>query len=80
MKVTVLGFRRVDFVDDRSGREFAGITLFTSFKDADVTGEMVERFYIADNLGLDFSNVVPGTQLDLEFNRRGKVVDFTFAE
>lgn len=80
MKVTVLGLRRVDFVDDRSGREFAGTTLFTSFKDSSVTGEMVERFYIADNLGLDFSDVQPGSQLDLEFNRRGKVVDFSFAE
>lgn len=80
MKVTVLGLRRVDFVDDRSGREFAGMTLFTSFKDPAVTGEMVERFYIGDNLGLDFSDVQPGSQLDLEFNRRGKVVDFSFAE
>ena len=80
MKVTVLGLRRVDFVDDRSGREFAGTTLFTSFKDPSVTGEMVERFYIGDNLGLNFSSVQPGSQLDLEFNRRGKVVDFSFAE
>ncbi len=45
MKVKVLGIQSVDYVSRKTGNPVKGVTLHSSFKDAQVEGESVSSIY-----------------------------------
>lgn len=76
MKVKVLGIQSVDYVSRKTGNPVKGITLHSSFKDAQVEGESVSPIFVSDNLGLNcIAEVRPGMTVDVEYNNRGFVCD-----
>ena len=52
MKVKVLGIQSVDYVSRKTGNPVKGVTLHSSFKDAQVEGESVSSIFVSDNLNL----------------------------
>lgn len=77
MKAKVLGIQNVNYTSKKTGEPVVGVTLHTSFKDNDVTGEAVDSIFVSDKLGLTsvLSGILPGTMVDITYNRRGYVAD-----
>lgn len=76
MKVKVLGIQSVDYVSRKTGNPVKGVTLHSSFKDAQVEGEAVSPIFVSDNLRLDcVSSIRPGMLVDVQYNNRGYVCD-----
>lgn len=74
MKVKVLGVTAVDYTSKKTGQPVKGVTLHSSFKDAQTQGEAVDSIFISDNLGLScVSEIRPGMMVNVEFNNRGYV-------
>lgn len=79
MKVTLIGFKSVDFTDEESGKEVQGISLYISFPDADVVGEACERQFVKKSI-LDAAQITSkmleeliNDVINIEYNRRGKI-------
>jgi hypothetical protein len=70
MIVTVIGFSRVDFEDEQK-RKIQGTTLYYSCADPRVEGLKAEKVFISNDYELP--NLKPNSQLDIQFNQRGKV-------
>ena len=76
MKVKVLGVQAVDYVSRKTGNPVKGVTLHSSYKDAQVAGECVSSIFVSDNLGIPcVSDIRPGMTVDVEYNNRGYVAD-----
>lgn len=65
------GYKRLDFTDDK-GNPVKGTQLFTGYKEDGVTGEACGKLFIRD--GIELPALTVGMTLDIEFNRKGKVV------
>lgn len=79
MKVTLIGFKTVDFTDEESGKRVNGISLYISFPDADTVGEACERQFVSskilDDSGIkadDLEEFING-EINIEYNRKGKI-------
>lgn len=70
MDMTLLGFRKLDFTTEDG--PVKGVQLFTSNEEEGVTGLMTDKLFIRD--GMELPALTVGMTLDVEFNRRGKVV------
>ncbi|MCC2875599.1 hypothetical protein LK536_04860 [Lachnoclostridium pacaense] len=76
MKVKVLGIQAVDYISRKTGNPVKGVTLHSSFKDAQVEGESVSSIFVSDNLGIKaVAEIRPGMMVDVEYNNRGYVCD-----
>lgn len=81
MKVKVLGIQTVDYTSRKTGNPVKGVTLHSSFKDAQVQGESVSSIFISDNLGLKcVTEIHPGMMVDVEYNNRGYVCDLAICK
>lgn len=76
MKATVLGIQNVNYTK-KTGEPCSGVTLHICFKDGQVRGDAVDSPFINDNLGLRslIDSIQPGSQVNLEYNRRGYISD-----
>ena len=76
MKVKVLGIQAVDYISRKTGNPVKGVTVHSSFKDAQVEGESVSSIFVSDNLGIKaVAEIRPGMMVDVEYNNRGYVCD-----
>ena len=81
MKVKVLGIQSVDYVSRKTGNPVKGVTLHSSFKDAQVEGESVSPIFVSDNLNIKaVADIRPGTMVDVEYNNRGYVCDLAICK
>ena len=81
MKVKVLGIQSVDYVSRKTGNPVKGVTLHSSFKDAQVEGESVSSIFVSDNLNIKaVADIRPGTMVDVEYNNRGYVCDLAICK
>ncbi len=71
MFLKLFGFRKLDFVPD-GGEAVKGNQLFVGWEEDGVTGMMTDKLFIRD--GLELPTLAPGMMLDVQFNRRGKVI------
>jgi len=83
MKVTLIGFKSVDFTDEDNGKHIEGMNLFISYPDADVVGKAAEKQFINKTVFDDFG-VSPellkkyiDKEINIEYNRRGKIGSLT---
>lgn len=69
----VLGYRNVDFTDERTGKRVSGITLFLSREDKNVQGVMTEKVFIGSQR-LEESGYLPmvGGKVRITYNKYGK--------
>lgn len=79
MKVTLIGFKTVDFTDEDSGKKVQGISLYISFPDADTVGEACERQFVNKSI-FDAAGITSkmleeliNDEINIEYNRRGKI-------
>ena len=84
MKVTLLGFKSVDFTDD-NGARVEGINLYIGYPDSNTVGKAAERQFIYKEV-FDGFGVSPellakyiNKEINIEYNRRGKVGGLTVA-
>ena len=81
MKAKVLGIQSVDYVSRKTGNPVKGVTLHSSFKDAQVEGESVDSIFVSDNLNLKcVAEIRPGMVVDVEYNNRGYVCDLALCK
>ena len=74
MKAKVLGVQNVNFTNHDTGEVVKGVKLHCTYKDPDVNGDFCEAFFVSDRLGVPgLYDIKPGTEIDFERNRRGKV-------
>lgn len=68
---TVLGKRPVSFKSD-DGKDITGTTLYLGYEEEGVEGMKVDKVFIAA-AKMPKEDIVVGTEVDVVFNRRGKV-------
>lgn len=74
MKVKVLGIQSVDYVSRKTGNPVKGVTLHTTYKDAQVQGDATGNIFVSDNLGIPcVPEIRPGMMVNVEYNNRGYV-------
>ena len=78
MRVTLQGFRALDFKSD-NGDQVKGTQLFVSFPNDEVTGNMTEKLFIRPETQLP-EKLKAGDVLDVTFNMRGKVEAVTLVK
>lgn len=76
MNMILLGYKPLDFVNDRQ-EQVKGTNLFLAFEEEGVSGQIVEKLFIKENLVLP--ELTPGMTLDVAFNRKGKPIQVTAA-
>lgn len=70
MDMQLIGFRKLDFTTEDGAVK--GYQLFTGNKEEGVTGQMTDKLFIRD--GMELPALTVGMTLDVEFNRKGRVV------
>lgn len=70
MEMKLIGFRKLDFTTEDGAVK--GHQLFIGNEEEGVTGLMTDKVFIREGMALPALSV--GMTLDVEFNRRGKVV------
>lgn len=68
---TVLGKRPVSFKSD-DGKDITGITLYLGYETEGVEGMATDKVFIS-TAKMPKDNIVVGTEVDVLFDRRGKV-------
>ncbi len=71
MDMKLLGYRKLDFIPD-GGEAVKGTQFFMGWEEDGVTGLMTDKLFIRD--GMELPALALGMMLDVQFNRRGKVV------
>lgn len=71
MLVKLNGYKNLDFVTEE-GNAIKGTQLFVSYAEEGVVGEMTDKLFLRDGLALPALTV--GAALNVEFNRKGKVI------
>lgn len=79
MKVTLLGFKSVDFKNDR-GERVEGVNIYIMYPEDNVVGSAAEKKFIGQTV-FDGFGITPdmladsiGTVIDVEFGRKDKIV------
>lgn len=70
MEMKLIGFRKLDFTTEDGAVK--GVQLFTGNDEEGVTGQMTDKLFARD--GMELPALTVGMTLDVEFNRKGKVV------
>ena len=71
MLVKLEGFQKMDFIAN-DGSPIKGHQLFMTWDEDGVSGRMAGKQFIRD--GMELPALTVGMTLDVEFNRKGKVV------
>ncbi len=71
----LMGYRMVDFTD-KTGKHVSGVSLYVSYPLNGVNGSATDKLFVRPELFRDLA-VVPGDDLDIRFNRFGKVDSIT---
>jgi hypothetical protein len=78
MKAKILGIQGVNYVSKRTGNPVKGTSFHVSLRDPNVRGEAVRTVFVSDNLSIpDIVNIIPGTNIDVEYDYRGYVCGLT---
>lgn len=78
MEVTVKGWKRVDYVSKKTGKNVKGYNIYYTRKpnvseEAYITGTVCEDVYVSDNF--DMSRLAVGFKYNITYNRFGGVED-----
>ena len=71
MKVTAFGFRPVNFTAD-DGRTITGTTLYIGYEAEGVEGLATEKIFVSAEK-MPKKAIVPGSDVEVVFNMKGKV-------
>lgn len=73
-EMKVVGFRDVDFTDDK-GKRISGVSLYVIHPEDGVTGQMAEKIFLnSDTLyKLNFAPVV-GETVGIQYGRRNRIL------
>ena len=74
MIARVLGVQYLDYTSRKTGNPVKGLSLHCAYKDQQVEGEAVSKFFVSDNLGIPLK-FLPGDSVNIEFNQRGSICD-----
>ena len=78
MKVKVVGVQNVDYVSSKTGEPVKGRTLHCIFPDSQVDGQAADHIFVSDRLQITgLYDLRIGTEVDIEYNRRGSVCNVT---
>ena len=86
MNVKLLGVRPVEFVDEKTGEQIEGISMYIAYPDPDVYGVIADKKFIrndaAEKLGINIETLVEGINkdIDIELNPRGKLSSITVCQ
>jgi uncharacterized protein YuzE len=72
MLVPVIGFSRVDFVNDQK-EHIAGTTVYYTSKDPRVEGMKAEKAFIPQTLS-SLEGLKPNDTINIDYNQKGKVI------
>jgi hypothetical protein len=73
MIAKIVGYKKLDFLDSQN-KPIVGTQIFSTFSDdPDVIGHSADKFFIRPEFPLP-ANLAPGIDLDIEFNRKGKII------
>lgn len=76
-KWVVVGFKKVDFKDEKANKQISGYSLFLTREGAeDVIGEECQKIFVSDQR-VDYVPQV-GDEIKLVYNRFGKVGDIVY--
>lgn len=77
MKANLVGIRsNVRFEDNRTGEVIEGTSIYVTYNDPAVVGQIADKFFLKSTLMIPcIPDLAPGQTLDISFNQRGKVVD-----
>ncbi len=75
MKYALLGIRRDMSFETKEGGKIQGAKLYVSCEDSRVQGVMTDSFFISTNASAfgDLNALSPGINVDIVFNRYGKI-------
>lgn len=76
MRITVVGYRRIEFTVRGTGRNVSGYRLYYLKDEYNVTGKASEYCFISDRYG--YTPCV-GDNIILVFNKDGKLVSIDFS-
>lgn len=71
MNAKILGYKPVSF-QANSGETIKGISLYLSFPDEQVIGEMAERYFLRNVSNLS-KELKIGDKIDVTYDRKGKI-------
>ena len=76
MKANLVGIRsNVRFEDNRTGEVIEGTSIYVTYNDSAVVGQIADKFFLKSTLMIPcIPDLIPGQVLDISFNQRGKVV------
>lgn len=74
----IVGFRPVNFKDQRSGAQIVGTTFYVTCENDGVVGLECKKFFVKSTIDTSFVRV--GSMVNIAFNENGKVVSVTEAE
>jgi hypothetical protein len=79
-KMKVVGFRDVDFTDDK-GRRITGVSLYVNHPEENVSGQMAEKIFLNANTLFDghYSPVV-GQTIGIDYGRKGHIVGISVVD
>lgn len=81
MKYKVVGTQLVNYISKRSGEPVKGVNLFVTCKDPQVNGELADKIFISDRLGIDGLFSLPlGCTVDVQYNNYGHAVGVDFVK
>lgn len=71
MHITIVGYRRIEFTDQETGRLISGYRVYYLKDEYNVVGKAGEYCFISDRFG-----IIPeiGDELSLVYNREGRLV------
>lgn len=72
MKVTVLGTRKVDFLDSRTGENILGTSIYVAYPDEGVKGLMADKVFIKDGSDVFLPDFEFGELYDFVYEGFGK--------
>lgn len=71
MQAKLLGIQRLSFLNDK-GETIKGTNIFTAFKDSNVEGLSVKKFFVSDSMSLP-KDIQINDMLHISFNYKGRI-------
>jgi len=79
-KATLVGYKAVDFTSPTDGGHVKGTNLYVKYKAGDyVVGEATEKIWLRSDVQIPVG-LKPGDEVDVEYNRYGKVEKVLFTK
>lgn len=71
MKAKVVGTRRLEFTDNKTGELIAGVQVFVIYPDYDVVGEKTDKVFVSDSSGVKLPEFVLGSEYVFNYDSVG---------